>query len=144
MSKHIFPNLKSFRHRLLLPVALGLAFTAACVLHAAALSPGDQQFLSGYVKVHDALIANDLTGVIKAADMLPEGSGAGLAQAGSLTTARDEFAKLAPRAEKLAAGQSGYHVFYCPMVKKDWVQTGTAIANPYLGADMLGCGVEKK
>jgi hypothetical protein len=132
------------RQRLLLLAALFLALALTSGLRAAGLAPEDQQFLTAYVQVHDALIANNLAGVVKAANTLPDGSGAALAKAGSLSSARDEFAKLTPRAEKLAAGQPGYHIYYCPMAKKDWVQTGTAIANPYLGADMLTCGVEKK
>ena len=44
----------------------------------------------------------------------------------------------------MVAGQPGYHVFYCPMAKKDWVQQTTKVANPYMGKDMLTCGVEKK
>ncbi len=125
---------------LVVAAALGTAAT----LRAAELLAGDQQFLAAYVQVHDALVANDLTAVAKAAAALPDNSGASLAKAGSLDRARDEFAKLTPRAEKMASGQAGYHIFYCPMAKKDWVQTGVAVANPYLGSDMLTCGVEKK
>ncbi len=145
MSAPLFPQRKLVPQPWLLLVTLGLAFCMAGALHAAsALSTDDQQFLSGYVKVHDALIANDLPGVIRAANTLPNGAGAELAKAASLDSARAEFGKLAPSAEKLASGQPGYHVYYCPMVKKDWVQAGTTVANPYLGKDMLQCGVEKK
>jgi hypothetical protein len=144
MSKNISFRPPAVRRLVACLGILLLSVAAASLVRAGTLSPAGQQFLSGYVQIHDALIAKDLPMVIKAAKSLPDNSGAAVAQATSLASARDEFAKLAPRAEKLAAGQPGYHVFYCPMAKKDWVQTGTAVANPYLGADMLTCGVEKK
>ena len=144
MSEHFFPGSHRARYTWTLLATIFAFVLAAGALQAAALAPADQQFLTGYVKVHDALIANDLPGVINAANTLPNGSGAGVAKAASLKDARAEFAKLAPQAEKLAAGQPGYHVYYCPMVKKDWVQAGSSVANPYLGTDMLLCGVEKK
>jgi hypothetical protein len=130
-----------FRLFLLLLLTAAAAYPAA---RAADLSAADQQFMAGYIHIHDALIADDLKGAIKAANTLPDNSGAVLAQAASLNAARDEFSKLTPRAEKLAAGQTGYHVFYCPMAKKNWVQAGAAVANPYMGPQMLTCGVEKK
>ncbi len=111
---------------------------------AGALSPDDQQFLKAYTDTHDALAADNLTAAAKAAGTMPAQAGAPVASAKSLDDARKAFAMLAPRAEKLASGQPGYHVFFCPMVSKDWVQTGPEPMNPYLGKDMLTCGVEKK
>ena len=35
-------------------------------------------------------------------------------------------------------------VMYCPMTKAYWVQSGTAVANPFVGKEMLDCGSEKK
>jgi hypothetical protein len=137
------PGLQVIRRRVWFALAL-LALAAGGTSRAAPLSGDDQQFLSGYVQIHDALVANDMSGVRKAAALLPAGTGTRLASAGSISSARDEFARLTPRAEKLAAGQPQYHVFYCPMAKLDWVQMNTTIANPYLGPDMLSCGVEKK
>jgi hypothetical protein len=132
------------RRHILFPLACSLALAVGDVLHAAPLSAEDQQFLSVYVHIHDALVTNDLSGVRKAAAMLPVGTEPQLASAGSILSARDEFARLTPRAEKLAAGQPDYHIFYCPMAKLDWVQMNTAVENPYLGPDMRSCGVEKK
>ena len=44
----------------------------------------------------------------------------------------------------MAAGQSGYYVVNCPMLKKDWVQNSEKIANPYGGKEMASCGEIKK
>jgi hypothetical protein len=34
--------------------------------------------------------------------------------------------------------------YYCPMVKKSWLQKDPQIVNPYAGKDMAGCGEKKK
>jgi hypothetical protein len=112
-------------------------------LSAAALSDQNKQFLATYDKVHRALVADDLDGAKKAAAALGT-SGNELANSKSLDAARSAFAKLSAEAEKIAAGQSGYYIVHCPMLKKDWVQTSTTIANPYGGKDMLTCGEIKK
>jgi Cu(I)/Ag(I) efflux system membrane fusion protein len=38
------------------------------------------------------------------------------------------------------AKPEGMSVMYCPMKKAGWVQLGNEVANPYYGAEMLGCG----
>ena len=113
------------------------------LLSAAALSDQNKQFLAAYDKVHHALAADDLAGAKKAAAALGT-PGSELANSKSLDDARSAFAKLSAEAEKIAAGQSGYYVVHCPMLKKDWVQTSTTIANPYGGKDMTSCGEIKK
>ena len=112
-------------------------------LPAAALTDQNKQFLAAYDKVHHALAADDLAGATKAATELGT-SGSELANSKSLSDARSAFTKLSSEAEKIAAGQSGYYIVHCPMLKKDWVQTSTTIANPYGGKDMLTCGEIKK
>ena|SRR5438309_643240 len=125
-------------------LAATIAITAIAVsMQAANLSDKDKQFLAGYEKVHAALVADDLSGAKSAAKDLGDGAGS-VATAGSLKDARAGFEKLSNRAKSLAAGQSGYHVFHCPMLKKDWVQTSTTTANPYGGKDMVGCGEIQK
>ena len=115
----------------------------ALSFQAANLSDQDKQFLTAYGKVHDALVADDLAGAKKAgADLGPDG--ADLSKSKSLDEARAAFGKLSDKAVKLAAGQSGYYVAHCPMKNKDWVQTSTAIANPYGGKEMISCGEIKK
>ena len=34
----------------------------------------------------------------------------------------------------------GVKVAFCPMVRKPWLQTASAIDNPYYGKSMLTCG----
>jgi hypothetical protein len=110
---------------------------------AVTLSDKDKQFLSGYEKAHTALAADDLSGAKAAANDLGS-EGAELSKSSSLKEARTAFEKLSAKAKQLAAGQPGYYVYYCPMLKKDWVQTSTTTANPYAGKDMVGCGQIQK
>ena len=112
-------------------------------LSAAPLTDQNKQFLSGYERIHQALVADDLAGAQKAAaDLGP--SGANLTKSKSLAEARTAFAELSAEATKLAAGRPGYYVVHCPMLKKDWVQTSDKVANPYGGAGMISCGEIKR
>ena len=67
-----------------------------------------------------------------------------LAKAKDLKAAREAFKPLSASLVKYLAdnkaGQGTYHVAYCPMAKANWLQTGKAIKNPYMGKAMLGCG----
>ncbi len=112
-------------------------------LRAADLSENDKKFLTGYEQIRAALAADNLADAKKAAAVLGE-EGASLAKSDSIASARKEFTTLSERAIKLAAGQEGYYVVNCPMLKKDWVQTSDKIANPYAGSSMLTCGVIRK
>lgn len=125
-------------------IATAVAVTAfAFSAQAANLSDKDKQFLSGYQKVSAALATDDLSAAKTAAKALGD-DGAEVAKAASLKDARTAFVKLSNRATALVAGQDGYYVVHCPMLKKDWVQTSTTIANPYGGKDMASCGEIKK
>jgi hypothetical protein len=110
---------------------------------AATLSDKDKQFLSGYEKAHTALAADDVNGARAAANDL-DSEGAELSKSSSLKEARTAFERLSAKAKQLAAGQPGYYVYHCPMLKKDWVQTSTTTANPYAGKEMVGCGEIQK
>ncbi len=116
--------------------------TTTCA-RAAELNDTDRQFLSAYEKVHAALAADDLAAAKKAGAELGD-EGQGIATAKDLKTARAGFSKVSERAVTLAAGQAGYYVARCPMVKKRWVQTSTEIKNPYFGKEMPTCGVIDK
>lgn len=121
-----------------------IAITAIAVsAQGANLSDKDKQFLAGYEKVHTALAADDLSTAKSAAKDIGE-EGSDIARAGSLKDARGAFERLSSRAKTLAADQSGYHVFHCPMLNKDWVQSSTTVANPYGGKGMVGCGEIQK
>jgi hypothetical protein len=124
----------------ILIAAIGLATTA---LLASTLSDTDKQFLASYEKVRSALAADDLAGAKSAAAGLAD-DGTAMAKSSSLKEARTAFEKLSDKAERLAAGQAGYFVVNCPMLKKDWVQTNEKISNPYYGKAMLTCGEIKK
>ena len=67
-----------------------------------------------------------------------------LAKAKDLKAAREAFKPLSASLVKYLAdnkaGQGTYHEAYCPMAKANWLQTGKAIKNPYMGKAMLGCG----
>jgi len=110
---------------------------------AANLTDQDKQFLAGYEKIHTALAADDLSAAVSASKELGE-SGGDIVKAKSLTEARAIFEKLSAKAKGLAAGQSGYYVVNCPMLKKDWVQTSTTVTNPYTGKAMVSCGEIQK
>ena len=79
--------------------------------------------------------------IVKAADAL--------AGAADLVTARTAFSQLSDavialsESTKAEAGD-GVHAMYCPMVKKQWLQKGDKVSNPYYGKAMLTCGEKKK
>jgi hypothetical protein len=134
----------TIKHQLFALLASSIAgIIAASTAFAANLSERDKQFFAAYQKVHAALVADDLSGAKAAAADLGD-AGADLAKSNSLNEARTAFEKLSAQAKQLAAGQSGYHVFHCPMLNKDWVQTSTTTANPYGGKDMVSCGEMQK
>src|SRR5438270_5994014 len=118
----------------LIAVCIGFAG----LIEAAPLSDADQQFLARYEKVRNGLAADDLGAAKTAAGDLGD-EGADLAKSSSLKDARAAFEKLSDKAKQLAAGQTGYYVAHCPMLKKDWVQTSEKIANPYWGKEMVTC-----
>ncbi len=124
-------------------LALSVGAFAATAVQAANLSDKNKQFLAGYDKARAALVADDLAAAKAAATDLGD-AGADLAKSTSLKEARNAFEKLSAQAKQLAAGQSGYHVLHCPMLKKDWVQTSTTVTNPYTGKAMLSCGEIQK
>lgn len=129
-------SIHSFQTMLAAAIAiLGMAVTA----RGANLSDKDKQFLAGYEKVHTALAADDLS-IAKAAAADLGSEGAELSKSNSLKDARAAHEKLSAKAKQLSTGQPGYHVYHCPMLKKDWVQISTTTANPYGGKEMVGCG----
>jgi hypothetical protein len=70
---------------------------------------------------------------------------------GDIETTREGFKKLSrtltdyvKRADPDASRKRGLKIFYCPMVKEEWIQKGEAVENPYYGKVMLKCGNEVK
>lgn len=67
-----------------------------------------------------------------------------LSSSKDLETARKSYEQLSLKLnaikKDLAIEESEY---YCPMVKKSWLQKDSKIMNPYLGKDMASCGEKK-
>jgi hypothetical protein len=128
----------------------------------AALNTEQKNYLALYEPVRAALAADDLVAAKKSAAALaaaPQEKAANeaeakrlatnldaskkLASSGSLREARDAFKILSRKASHLAEGLSGYHRFICPHVPNDegkWVQTSSAVSNPYEGKANPKCG----
>ena len=73
----------------------------------------------------------------------------GLSATADIAAARAAFSKLsdaliAYAEQTKAATGDGVTAMYCPMVKKSWLQKGTAVKNPYFGKAMQSCGEKKK
>ena len=72
-----------------------------------------------------------------------------LGAAADLGAARVAFSKLSDAVvtysenTKTSAGD-GVTAMYCPMAKKQWLQKGEKVSNPYYGKSMLTCGEKKK
>jgi len=72
-----------------------------------------------------------------------------LATADSLVTARTAFSQLSDAVIALsestkAETDDSVQAMYCPMAKKQWLQKGDKVSNPYYGKAMLTCGEKKK
>jgi hypothetical protein len=110
-----------------------------------------------YLAIQSALVNDDLKPVADAARSLQKsaerlgGDGKSLvaaaakaADARSLEDARAAFGDLSTAliayADTTKQPIEGKIIAFCPMVKKSWVQTEGAIANPYYGKAMLTCG----
>jgi len=132
------------------------AFIAGAVLFAANVpAEEDSAVLDAYLKVSQALAADDLPGAKSAAtDLASKAKASGhetlashaseLAKSDSIDKARDHFKMASGEVVKLAEGKSGYYVMTCPMAKADWVQSTPKVSNPYLGKSMPDCGSVKE
>jgi hypothetical protein len=137
---------------------LTVALLALARVAAAADVP--QPLIDAYLKVQTDLADDDLKAATADAKALSAEAGkAGqsadkvraasekLAGAATIAAARDAFAELSDAFIQLAGGKSpggDVKVAYCPMEKKQWLQRGEKIQNPYFGKSMLGCGEIKK
>ena len=68
-----------------------------------------------------------------------------LASAAGIDDAREKFGTLSEAIDAYMTGlklkaPEGVRVAVCPMVHKPWLQTASAIDNPYYGKSMLSCG----
>lgn len=110
--------------------------------------------LDSYLKVSNALVADDFAGASKANEDLISKAKAADAQAVvskaeafgkavTLKAAREEFKALSKEVIALAKGKEGYFVASCPMSNADWLQNKKEITNPYGGKAMPDCGFIK-
>lgn len=140
--------MKSIRLIATLTFALLLGGFATAHDKAGPLNDAQKAFLQSYEKVRAALAADNLTAAQAAAEKITDNENAArLAEADSISEARDAFKLLSKRAVHLASGQQGFYLVHCPMVEGgagDWVQTDKNIANPYFGKSMLTCGSLQK
>ena len=110
--------------------------------------------LAGYAAVADSLYKDNLV-VAKAAaagmvkhdkksSMAP--AAAKLAKSSTIAEARKNFLALSKTAIKVAKGNKGWHVMYCPMAFDNkgasWLQKSSEkrANNPYFGKEMPHCG----
>ena len=136
--------LPSLHRAVLLLCGAALLSTTSLSRAAQPLSDDDEKFMTLYEQIQKGLVEDNVNIAKDAAHALPNNLGQGILNAPDLKSARDAFWNLSKVAEQKVAGQPDWHVFYCPMAKKDWVQHSTSVANPYEGKEMLTCGVEKK
>ena len=132
------------------------AFIAGAVVLAAHLpAKEDNAVLDAYLKVSQALAADDLSAAKTAAtDLAGKAKSAGnntiathaseLAMTDSIDKAREHFKLASAEASKLAEGKSDHYVMTCPMAKADWVQSNPKVSNPYLGKSIPNCGAVKE
>jgi RND family efflux transporter MFP subunit len=128
--------------------------------------------IDAYMKIHSALVADSPAGVKTYGESLAdaaqklraedtEGAMKDVTEAisrtlpgllsGDIGQAKASFAILSRAMVKYVKGPGrkeararGVKIFYCPMKKESWLQTGASVQNPFLGKDMLVCGDEIK
>ena len=135
---------------------IAAAFAAGFVRLASAKdAPMKSELLPAYVKIADALAADDLAAAKTAATALADHASmaeqkqiaeqaVSVSKAANLSAARERFKPLSLSIEPLAAGADGYTVMTCAMAKADWVQASGDAKNPYFGPSMVNCGEPKK
>lgn len=142
----------------------GLFLLATMGLAVAGPQPGlSEQLLGKYYGIQKSLAADTTAGVSASAAQIADisrraaatkpqaktqltalANAAAKLRATDLKSARNGFGDLSDSLiAYLQATQSGGNPpfqFYCPMVKKSWLQSDREIRNPYYGSSMLKCG----
>ena len=114
--------------------------------------------LDPYLKIQAALSDDTMDGVTQHAGEVATAAAAlgapamkidtaavQLASAAEIEDAREKFGTLSVALDSYMTGlklkaPEGVKVAFCPMVQKPWLQTASAIDNPYYGKSMLSCG----
>jgi len=122
-----------------------------------------EQLLENYYSIQKSLASDSIAGVSASATQMADLSRRAVATGpqarGQLMALANAAAKL--RATDLRSARNGFgdlsdgliaylqatqakrnppYQFYCPMVKKNWLQPDKEIRNPYYGSSMLKCG----
>jgi hypothetical protein len=124
----------------------------------AAGSEMSRAVLDPYLKIQAALADDTMDGVkanagevataataLGAPAMKIDTAAVRLASAVEIEDAREKFGTLSEAIDTYMTGlklkaPEGIKVAFCPMVQKPWLQTASAIDNPYYGKSMLSCG----
>lgn len=127
-----------------------------------------QTIAGQYMAIHAALAGDQMTDVTKNAEAIAkaaatlnaktipaahathlnalpskiEAAAKAIQAAADIKVAREAFKDLSKPMAMWASmlKPAGVSVMYCSMAKGSWLQTDTAIKNPYYGAQMLACG----
>jgi hypothetical protein len=155
-------NIKSLALMLLAAASLGTAANATAD-DMPALMPPVKSVYDHYLKIHDALAKDTLTGINEHSSaiakavrgdtmkMLPASvadQAEKLGKATDLKAAREAFKPLSDSLAKYLADhkvpKGTYYKVYCPMADANWLQTDKKIQNPYYGKAMIDCGEIKE
>jgi hypothetical protein len=122
-----------------------------------------EQLLRQYYVIQKSLASDSLSGVSTSASQIADLSRKAAAKSPQLKTHLTALANAAAKLQStdLKLARSGFgdlsdsliaflksapakstlpYQFYCPMVKKNWLQSDKDIRNPYYGSSMLKCG----
>jgi hypothetical protein len=140
-------------------VLICLLFTVACEAEPTALTP----LFENYLALQTALASDNLQDAARAAKQMQTS----VPQKGKDEKMTDQLSKVSLLAGNISAAkdleqarktfgemsvlmialkpESGVKVseYFCPMVKKSWLQKGDKVQNPYFGKQMIGCGEKK-
>ncbi len=107
----------------------------------AALSQDQYSEAAKHAKNMKITLSESTNGKVKS-DLLPAIES--LSSSKDLDAARKSYEELS---SKLNAVKKDLGIqadeYYCPMVKKTWLQKDSKIMNPYVGKDMASCGEKK-
>ncbi len=109
--------------------------------HAAAIAKAARALSDDFDIEATGVESKDAAALLKVLPGLGE-SAADLSEAKDIKAARAAFGDLSEAMvayRELVTGDAP-NVAYCPMVKKNWLQNGKKITNPYYGSKMLRCG----
>ena len=121
-------------------------------------SPMPSSIVGPYLKIQTALFNDTVDGVRASAGNIAtaatalgspavriDTAAAQLTSAGELPDAREKFARLSDAIITYMAGlhltpPDGVYIVQCDATRKQWLQEGDSIANPYDGSSVPACG----